>query len=151
QRLIAVLDRYTWIDLDRLSGRSTGALDDGLPPSIESLGDVPSSPGSAPQPVRLVKQNGPNGARWVFTKTTVQRVDGWYESLPDRWFLEHLPAPLLRTGPRGLLWWQWIAVPAMLLGSILAGVFAGWATRKIVHPIVSRTPTQWDDALFARL
>lgn len=150
RRLIAVLDRYDWIDLDRISGRSTGVLDDGLPANYESLGTVPTT-GSAPQPVRLVKQNGPNGARWVFTRTTVQRIDGWYDSLADRWFLEHLPAPLLRTGPRNLLWWQWIAVPAMLLASILIGVLAGWATRKIVHPIVSRTPTPWDDALLERL
>jgi MscS family membrane protein len=150
QRLIAVLDRYDWIDLDRISGRSTGALDDGLPPSIESLGTVPTT-SSTPQPVRLVKQNGPNGAKWVFTKSTVQRIDGWYEGLPDRWVLENLPAPLLRAGPRNLLWWQWIAVPGMLLGSILVGIVAGWATRKALHPIVKRTPTEWDDALLDRL
>jgi len=43
-----VLDRYDWIDLDRISGRSTGALDDGLPPNYESLGTVPSA-SSAPR------------------------------------------------------------------------------------------------------
>ncbi|HVW29857.1 MAG TPA: mechanosensitive ion channel family protein [Polyangiaceae bacterium] len=149
RRLIAVLDRYDWIDLDRISPKSTGALDDGLPPNYESLGTVPGS-AATPQPVRLVKQGGTPG-KWVFTRTTVQRIDAWYENLPDRWFLEHLPAALLRAGPRGMLWWQWIALPAMLLVSILVGVFAGWATRKILHPIVKRTPTEWDDALLERL
>lgn len=149
RRLIAVLDRYDWIDLDRISPKSTGALDDGLPSSYESLGTVPG-PTSTPQPVRLVKQGGTPG-KWVFTKSTVQRIDTWYENLPDRWFLEHLPATLLRAGPRGMLWWQWIALPVMLLASILVGVIAGWTTRKILHPIVKRTPAEWDDALLERL
>ncbi|HEX4340246.1 MAG TPA: mechanosensitive ion channel family protein [Polyangiaceae bacterium] len=149
RRLIAVLDRYDWIDLDKLSGRPTGNVDDGLPASYESLGTVPSS-GAAPEPVRLVKQSKPP-IKWVFSKTTVERVDSWYDGLPDRWSLEHLPAPLLRPGPRGLLWWQWIAFPAMLLGSILVGALAGWATRKALRPIVKRTTTPWDDAILERL
>ncbi len=149
RRLIAVLDRYDWIDLDKISPRSTGDLNDGLPANYESLGTVPTT-SSTPEPVRLVRQGGAT-VKWVFSKTTVQRIDGWYEGLPDRWFLEHLPAPLLRPGPRGLLWWQWIALPGMLLGSVLVGVLAGWATRKVVGSIVKRTPTPWDDAILERL
>ncbi|HEX3594925.1 MAG TPA: mechanosensitive ion channel family protein, partial [Polyangiaceae bacterium] len=149
RRLIAVLDRYDWIDLDKISPRSTGALDDGLPASYESLGTIPSS-GATPEPVRLVKQAG-TPAKWVFTKTTVQRIDGWYDGLADRWFIEHLPAPLLRPGPRGMLWWQWIALPGMLLGSLVVGIFAAWGTRKVLGPIAKRTPNPWDDALLERL
>ena len=30
-------------------------------------------------------------------------------------FAGHLPEPLLRPGPGGLLWWQWLALPVLLL------------------------------------
>jgi MscS family membrane protein len=149
KRLIAVLDRYDWIDLDKISPRPTGSLDDGLPASYEQIGTVPTT-GTTPQPVRLVRQGGKT-VRWVFARTTVQKIDAWYDGLPDRWFLEHLPGTLLRPGPRGLLYWQWIALPVVLIGSLLIGAFMGWATRKVFAPIVKRTATPWDDAAVERL
>jgi MscS family membrane protein len=149
RRLIAVLDRYDWIDLDKISPRPTGSLDDGLPAIYEQIGTVPTS-GAAPEPVRLVRQGG-KSVRWAFSRTTVQKIDSWYDGLPDRWFLEHLPAALLRPGPRGLLYWQWIALPVVLFGSILLGRLVGWALRKGLAPIVKRTTTPWDDAVLDRL
>lgn len=149
RQLIAVLDRYDWIDLDKISPVPTGKLDDGLPALYEEIGTVPGT-GAAPEPVRLVRRSG-KSVRWVFSRSTVQRIDAWYERLPDRWFLEHLPATLLRPGPRGLLYWQWIALPVVLVGSILLGVLAGFLTRKVIGPIVVRTATRWDDAILERL
>jgi MscS family membrane protein len=149
RQLMAVLDRYDWIDLDKISPRATGNLQDGLPSNYEEIGTVPSS-GRAPEPVRLIRQAG-KPVKWIFSRTTVQRINGWYGGLPDRWFLEHLPAAMLRSGPRGLLWWQWIALPLLLVASGILGVLSGWAGRKVVRPIVKRTPTTWDDALLERL
>src|SRR5689334_3335563 len=119
RRLIAVLDRYDWIDLDKISSQPGGNADDGLPANYEEIGTVPGEHG-IPTPVRLVRQPG-KPVRWVFTRTTVQNVDGWYEGLADRWFLDHLPAPLLRAGPRGLMWWQWVALPLLIAVAIAAG------------------------------
>src|SRR5882672_9616643 len=65
RRLIAVVDRYDWIDLDKISPRPTGSLDDGLPAIYEQIGTVPTN-GAAPEPVRLVRQGG-KSIQWVFS------------------------------------------------------------------------------------
>lgn len=66
-------------------------------------------------------------------------------------FERHLPAPLLGEGPRGLLWWQWLAAPAALLLSLLAGWFLAALTRRLLHRVAARTRTGWDDLLLTRL
>jgi MscS family membrane protein len=149
RRLIAVLDRYDWIDLDKISSRPGGNPDDGLPQNYEEIGTVPGDSG-IPNPVRLVRRAG-TPARWVFSKTTVQSIDRWYGSLDDKWFLEHLPAALLRTGPRGLLWWQWVALPLLVLISAVGGAVTSWGVRRGLAPLVKKTSTQWDDAVLERL
>src|SRR5512141_2488074 len=40
---------------------------------------------------------------------------------PRPWLAEHLPEPLLRPGPRGLLWWQWLAIPALVALALALG------------------------------
>jgi MscS family membrane protein len=67
-------------------------------------------------------------------------------------FLErHLPAPLLGEGPRGLLWWQWLALPAVLLLALAAGWLLSAGSRRALAQLASRTATTWDDVLLARL
>lgn len=66
-------------------------------------------------------------------------------------FLEHLPAPLLAPGPRGLLWWQWLALPVLLLAAVALGAALGWVTRLVLSHLAARTRTTWDDALLERI
>ncbi len=65
-------------------------------------------------------------------------------------FERHLPAPLLAQGPRGLLWWQWLAIPVFLALALVAGGILGWLTRRVLGHLAARTETTWDDALLAR-
>ena len=67
------------------------------------------------------------------------------------WFERHLPEPLLREGPQGLLWWQWLAVPTALFIAYVGGKVLGWLTRQILGRIVARTESTWDDLLLERL
>jgi MscS family membrane protein len=67
------------------------------------------------------------------------------------WFEAHLPAPLLGEGPRGLLWWQWVALPVLVLLAMMGGSFLGWVTRRILGHLASRTQTTWDDVLLERI
>jgi len=62
-------------------------------------------------------------------------------------FEEHLPAALLREGPRGLLWWQWGALPLVAIVAIALGALLGWATRRVLGHLAARTQTTWDDLL----
>jgi MscS family membrane protein len=78
------------------------------------------------------------------------RIDEWYAGLGD-WSLRDLPAALLRSGPGGLLAWQWLALPVFVLACWLAGRLLGWITLALLRPVASRTRAAWDDILVARL
>src|SRR5512147_2992009 len=68
-----------------------------------------------------------------------------------------MPAPRSRRssrsppGPHGLLWWQWLALPALLALAAAAGVLLGLLTRAILARLAARTRAEWDDAIVARV
>jgi MscS family membrane protein len=66
-------------------------------------------------------------------------------------FEERLPEALLRPGPHGLLWWQWLAVPALVALARALGAALGYASRRVLGNLAARTQTQWDDLLVERL
>jgi MscS family membrane protein len=150
RQLKLVLDRHLWIDLEALSPLPGGLSDDGLPPDVEEIGSVPGA-GGKPEPVRLVRKRVDGDSTWVFSSPTVSRVPAWYRALDNRPFLDHLPPQLLRSGPKDLLWWQWIAVVVLFLPAWWGGRFLGWATRKVLLRAAARTSTPWDEALLLRM
>ena len=145
RRLKAVLDRHLWIDLESLSPSSAGDESDGLPTGLEEIGTIPLAGGQAA--VRLVRTRGGESADWAFSPETVARIDRWYGSLGDRWLRERLPDFLLRPGPLDLAWWQWAALPVLLLLAWIAGRLLGWATLRVLARVAARTRAAWDDAL----
>ena len=88
---------------------------------------------------------------WVFSRSTVAHVPGWYDRLDNRVILDHVPAPLLRPGPLELLWWQWIAVLVLLVPAWWGGRVLGWVSRKVLMRLAVRTKTVWDEALLLQL
>lgn len=148
RRLLAVLDREIWLDVSLLAAEPAGDADDGLPPGVEQIGSVPGVRG--PEPVRLVRRAFPEGMRWVFSRSTVLRVNGWYERLQDRWIQEYLPPVLLRYGPYDLMWWQWMALSLLGGLALLLGKGLSYLTQRILGRLAARTAATWDDALVAR-
>ena len=152
RKLKSVLDRRLWDDVDLAtlaSPYSSGNTADKLPPGIDELGAIPG-PG-APEPVRITRRPGAQGATWVFTRSTVERIDVWYARLDERWLFDSLPEPLLRPGPFDILWWQYLAMPVIILLAWLLGRLFGYLTRKAIARMVSRTASRWDDALLTRI
>ena len=147
--LKAVLDRHVWFELGTVSGLASGDTADGLPPRVEQVATIRSADGGT-QPVRLTRSDAPNGS-WRFSRGTVAWIQPWYDTLSDRWMLEHLPAVLLRPGPFELLWWQWAAVPLLLGLSLMLGFALSRVARSLVSRITRRTPMTWDDAVVSRL
>jgi len=141
QHLNEVLARHLWLDLDKISPTSLGKTDDGLPSAREELGQVPGVNG-APEPVVLVRHADREGARWVFSSTTVQHIEGWYDHLESRWLLEHLPKSLLRFGPRELRWWQWLALGPLLLVSWLCGLAITRVSRTVIRRVTREHATE---------
>jgi len=62
-----------------------------------------------------------------------------------------LPAPLLQQGPRGLLYWQWLALPALVLIAWVLGYVLSRATRLVFGRLAAHTHATWDDELVRRL
>lgn len=149
RRLKAVLDRRLWIDLERVSPRAAGDLDDDLPAAVEQVGVIRDRDSTA-RPVRLVRRPGLEPA-WVFSAATVEQVPGWYDALEDRWLLENLPPALLRPGWFDLLWWQWLALPLLVVVATVLGKVAGRAVRSVAARVAARTAVTWDDVVIGRL
>ena len=69
----------------------------------------------------------------------------------ERFVAEHLPAALQQIGPRGLFYWQWLALPLLGLVAWGAGAVAGRVVEGFLGRVVKRTDARWDDALVDRL
>jgi MscS family membrane protein len=146
RRLKSVLDARLWIDLDQVSPRAEGQVDDGLPRDREELGRIEQEEGRE-LPVRMARTGRGADERWVFTATTLSEVDELYEALPDKWIREHLPARLLAVGPFDVLYWQWIALLVLVPLSAFVGLLLARPTRGVLRKLVGRTETDIDDRL----
>jgi MscS family membrane protein len=149
RRLGAVLERHLDIALDALSPLPEGSPDDDLPAGVDRLGTIPDGRGGR-DPVFLARTRDGAGSRWVFSRQTVSRVDGWYDALPDRWVRDWMPAPLQLHGPGGLMWWQWLALPLLVAAALALGRALGAGTTLVLHRLFARTETAWDDRLLRR-
>lgn len=58
---------------------------------------------------------------------------------------------LFRTGPLGLLGWQWLALPVVALLAIVLGSLLSRITRALFGRATRRTASPWDDAILARM
>jgi MscS family membrane protein len=151
KKLKAVLDRYVWVEPDLLSPIERGNTDDGLPLAYESIAKIPRAGGHT-ETVRLFKRVAPgDGPAWVFSRSTVSRIDVWYGQLEQRWVFEHFPQWLLRPGPKELLVWQWIAFPLFVLLGWAIGALLSGVSRKVLGKFASKTEAKWDDAVVDRL
>jgi MscS family membrane protein len=149
RKLRAVLERRLDIELDAVSPLPEGNQQDGLPAGVDTVGSVPDGQGGQ-DPVYLVRTRDAAGTFWAFSRQTVSRIDGWYDALPDRWVRDWMPERLQRHGPADLMWWQWLALPALLLLALALGRILGVVTSAFLHRLFRRTPTEWDEQLLAR-
>ncbi len=149
-RLRAVLERRLRVDLDTVSGAADGNAQDALPPGVDTIGQVADDRGGS-DTAFVVRTRDAAGPFWAFSRQTVAKIDGWYDALPDRWARDWLPEQLQRQGPADLMWWQWLALPALMLIALVAGRMLGVATRGVLKRFTERRPTQWDDRLLERV
>jgi MscS family membrane protein len=150
RQLKAVLDRYLWVDLERLSPHAAGDTADGLPAGMDHVGTIQAS-GHPPLRVRAVRAPAGDVVSWRFARGTLDQIPAVYEGLEDRWILEHLPDALLRPGPFDILRWQWLAFPFLIAAAVLVGSLASRLTSGVLRRLTRRTNTALDDAIVERL
>lgn len=144
-----VLDQRLWIQMERVSPLARGDTMDGEP-LRDRLGVIPGASG-LPEPVYVRRFDGDRVRRWRFDQETVASIDGWYEALPDAWLRGRLPTPLLREGPLGVHYWQWIGMAIAILLTISLAALLALAARYIVGLVTARTSTEWDELVVSRL
>jgi MscS family membrane protein len=150
KRLKAVLDQRLWVKLEQLSDQVSGDVEDDLPPGVDEIGRITSSSGAS-VPVRLAQIVESGETRWVFSRSTVRHIDSWYGDLSQRWLLEHLPEPLLRSGPGNVLYWQWLMFPILAAFAWVLGLSLSRLVRIALAGVTARTHARWDDALLSRM
>lgn len=131
RRLEVVLDRRLPLQEATLSSEAAGTRGDDLPRNVDEVGTIELEDGTA-EPVTMVRRYRPE-PRWIFGKATVERIDIWYAQLENYWLIAHLPPALLESGPYGVPWWQWLALPLLLLGAGLAG----WLVARVGHLVAA--------------
>ena len=63
-------------------------------------------------------------------------------TLPDVWH---------SMGPRGLMWWQWLALPLLVVGAWAAGRVLGALVRGLLLRVARRTASMWDERWLERI
>ncbi len=131
RKLQEVIDRQLPFDKERLAKISDlpAGSKDSAGVRFEEIGRIEMRFGNT-EPVRLQRVRHAGGSmHWRFSRGTVMRINAWYRRLDDHFLLDLLPGPLLITGPGGLLYWQWLALPWLLALSAAFGVCFSWVLR----------------------
>lgn len=108
-----ILDRTLWVDLDELSLRPEGKLQDGLPNYRESLGKIETRHGQ----LTLLLQRVPRGdgvSIWKVSNATVARIPELSEEFAygplGQWMSDHVPRISLLNVPL----WIWLLLLSLL-------------------------------------
>jgi len=154
RKLKAVLDRHLWLDLEEISADAAGTAETGLSDDLEKLGEIAVGEDRT-QPVRLARTQDGEGSYWAFSRNTVRAIEGWYSALDDSWIRDQLTGAgldrLLLPGPFEISWWQWIALPLLVLAAWVLGRLLGTLTRALLGRLFARTDTHWDDKLLKKV
>lgn len=154
RRLKGVIDGHRWIDLETVSGAALGRRDDGLPPELEEIERIVVD--NREDSLRMLRVTDAAGSYWAFSPSTVERIDTWYALVPDRWVRDAIvytgtDAWLLRAGPLELLWWQWLAIPVLVVVAWALGSLLGRLTRAVLHRIVDASAVIWTHDVVRRI
>ncbi|AFU99307.1 mechanosensitive ion channel family protein [Simiduia agarivorans] len=108
-----ILDRTLWVDLDNLSLRPEGKLQDGLPSYREALGKIETRHGQ----MTLLLQRVPRGdgvSIWKVSNATVARIPELSEEFAygplGQWMSDHVPRISLLNVPL----WIWLLLLSLL-------------------------------------
>jgi MscS family membrane protein len=109
------------IDLDKASTDVDGKLYDGLPPGVDSVGELKINGETVPLVIEQVSLTKENRKVWRFQKALMDQVPQLHETLEGHAFLEHLPSWLLTPQFLDVKAWQWLGLGFALFTAIVLG------------------------------
>jgi MscS family membrane protein len=150
RQLKAILDRGLAINLDFLSTKPEGDLEDNPRANRDLVGIVTHEGKSLDVYLDRI-QRGKNPPVWLFAADTLRKVPEMYAEIGPPWFEPYLPKQLLETRFLTFSLWQWIA---MLLVIPVAFVLARGVNRLVI-PVLRRAvrylTQEQDDRQLARI
>jgi len=146
RHLKVVLDRNIWFDLNKVSNRPEGNVEDGLPPDVESLGSIHAA-GALVDVVMVRAQNDAGELVWRFSPTLVEKVPVLYDEFGFGWLGDHAPRWMHRMGPFGLELWQLLGFLTLLFGGWFVSAATTRALAGLLRPLTKRTRAAFDDRL----
>ncbi|MFP2929678.1 mechanosensitive ion channel family protein [Pyxidicoccus sp. 3LG] len=143
RRLKFVLDRKLAVDLSSLSKNPEG---EPAGSRTQQLGTIPLDEASVA--VRLQRVMGDGGLVWVFSESTVRRIDPLFEAYGPR-VAEWLPPVFFEDTVLGLEPWQWLGLLVTLLGSLVVAVLLERLVLAFALRLARWTRITWDDDMVA--
>jgi len=107
-QLLTIFNQKFGGPLEMVSRDPQGRLDDGLPPDQER---VNNGLGTDSFPIILVRQEDEQGRKlWYFSRATLDKVPGFYDSLSFPDIEKHIPDYLVEHRLLAMPYWQWLAM-----------------------------------------
>lgn len=144
-QLSAVLDRLLPANLDKLSDKPEGFLDDGLSLTIDRVGSIQTADGPLDILLDRVHRNG--DWIWLFSAETLKRIPDVFADLETPSINAYFPKVLTRKGWLSVAVWKWLAILACI--AVAAGVsgLLQHTIVRILRPAVYAISKQKDDEL----
>jgi MscS family membrane protein len=138
RQLKCVLDRELWIDLDALSDRPQGDLEDGLSPDRESIGAIMTRQGRVEVRLRRTEDAAAGRPVWRFSPRLVERIPELYAEFGPGPIGDRMPPALYRPRFLEIELWQWLgliltAAIAYGIAALITGLIFWWARYQMVR------------------
>ena len=150
RQLQIVLDRGMSADLDRLSRKPEGALEDGLPATENRVGTVTTRSGKLVILVERLERREP-GPIWLFSSETLARVPAAAEELGTFNAEEYVPRVLVDTRILSFPLYRWIGTILALAVALVLGALVTRALVPLLRPLLRRLTGEEDDRALASI
>lgn len=150
KQLKVILDRGLRVNLDFLSARPEGNLEDSTNTNRDLVGVVTG--GGKSFEIHLDRvQRGKNPPMWLFASDTLRKVPEMYEEIGPPWIEAYLPRPLLDTRFLAGSLWQWIGMILVIPIALLLARAINLLLIPALRPVVRYVTREQDDRQLSRI
>ena len=151
KQLKVILDRGLRVNLDFLSTRPEGTLEDSTNPNRDLVGVVTG--GGKSLEIHLDRvQRGKGPPLWLFASDTLRKVPEIYDEIGPPWIEAYVPRPLLDTRFLTFSLWQWIGTLLVIpIALLLARAINSFLIIPALRPAVRYVTREQDDRQLSRI
>jgi len=153
EQLQIVLDRGLITDLDLLSRKPEGSMQDGLPTTRNRVGTVRTRSGKLEILVERIDRRGQSPI-WLFSSETLALIPAAAEEMssfdPEK-YEKYVPSPLVDITIASLPLYRWIAMILLLAIAVGLGALVTLALVPLLRPLLRRMTGEDDDRILVSI